>query len=167
MVKRCKDCSTTVDSGNLCETCYNEKMRQIPKLKKISSIEFTTDGKIIAPAGYTPTSADRVRAQELASPSNKGTKHDQGKPDLSILPIEALEAMAAAFTYGSRKYARNNFKKGLEVNRTLAAALRHIYAFLNKEDLDPESGESHLAHALAAVAMTVYNIKHNPNMDDR
>lgn len=162
MIKRCNECSTTIDAGNLCVTCYNLKLSAMPRLVPKPNAEVIQ----IAEKIMKEQNAVLKKLDDNAVPS-KGTKHDALKPDLSILPIEALEAMAAAFTYGSKKYARNNYKQGLEVNRTLAAALRHIFAFLNKEDRDTESGLSHLSHALAAVAMTVYNLKHNPKMDDR
>lgn len=146
MIKRCENCSCTIDSGILCDPCYKPNVMQIANevMKEIMEEQAPVLKKL-----------------------EQGTKYDQGKPDLTIVPVEAIESMARAFMYGAKKYSRGNFKKGLEVNRTLAAALRHIYAFSSGENLDPESGESHLSHALAALAMTVYNLKHNPQMDDR
>lgn len=167
MVKRCQSCSATIDSGIQCDEC----MKPPYKLGVIKGTSSHTSNGSVPSTNFYNISEDIKKA--LSNDLNnivkedKGLKYDSGKPDLTIVPIEAIEEMARAFMYGARKYARGNFKKGLEVNRTLAAALRHIYAFANKEDKDPESGESHLAHALAALAMTVYNLKHNPNMDDR
>lgn len=83
----------------------------------------------------------------------QGRKDDQDKPDLSLLPKEALEAMAYAFMHGGKKYGRYNYRKGMQWHRPLAAALRHIVAFTAGENKDPESGHSHLGHALAAIAM--------------
>ncbi len=88
-------------------------------------------------------------------PVPEGIKHDQDKPDLSLLPKEALEAMAFAFQYGEKKYGRHNFRAGMDWHRPLAAALRHITAFNDGEDLDSESGVSHLGHALAAISMLI------------
>ncbi len=82
-----------------------------------------------------------------------GTKYDSGKPDLSLLPTSSLEAMARALMYGEQKYNRNNFKAGFNSNRLIAACLRHVNAWNDGEDLDPESGVDHLGHALACLAM--------------
>lgn len=99
--------------------------------------------------------------------NDKAAKHDQGKPQLSLNPIEALEMMARAFEYGANKYSRNNFKKGHEWTRCIDAALRHIMAFAHGEDLDPDSQNNHISHALASLAMLSYHMKHYPELDDR
>lgn len=82
-----------------------------------------------------------------------GKKFDGGKPDLTLCPKAALEAMAEAFMYGEKKYGRNNYKQGLESHRLLAAAMRHLVDYKDVSTNDPESGRSHLGHALASIAM--------------
>ncbi len=61
--------------------------------------------------------------------------------------------MVQAFMHGERKYGRDNYKGGMESHRFIAAALRHIFAWQNGEDKDPESGYHHLGHALASLGM--------------
>lgn len=99
--------------------------------------------------------------------SSGGLKYDSGKPRLSLVPKEAYWGMAAALTYGAQKYAADNFKKGIEYRRVADAALRHLTAWLDGEELDPESGLSHLDHALASVAMLKYMAVNVPECDDR
>lgn len=82
-----------------------------------------------------------------------GTKHDTGKPDLSLVPLVAIEQIAKALMYGEKKYGRYNYLKGFDSNRLIAASLRHVTAWNSGEDNDPESGLSHLAHALAGLSM--------------
>ena len=82
-----------------------------------------------------------------------GTKHDSGKPDLSLVPRVALEEIAKALMHGEKKYGRYNYLKGFDSNRLIAATLRHVYAWNSGEDNDPESGLSHVAHALAGLSM--------------
>ena len=95
-------------------------------------------------------------------------KADNDKPDLTDIPMEAMWEMGRAFTYGQRKYSKNNFKNsGMLVSRQLAAAIRHIYQHLDGETNDKESGAMHLGHALASIAMAVYNLKNHPEMDNR
>lgn len=94
-------------------------------------------------------------------------KYDQGKAELSILPIEGLKYEAAALTYGKGKYGKGNFKLGMEHSRLIDAALRHIYAYAGGETLDKESNLHHLAHAKATLAMLIYMIENNVGKDDR
>lgn len=82
-----------------------------------------------------------------------GTKHDTGKPPLTLVPRAALEAIARVFAFGMKKYSRDNYKKGFEYTRLMDAAMRHIVQAVDGEDTDPESGESHVAHALCCLSM--------------
>lgn len=85
-----------------------------------------------------------------------GTKHDKGKPDLSLVPRPAMEAIARGLTYGAGKYGRYNYCGGFENTRLLAACLRHIYQYLDGQDRDAESTLSHLDHAIANLAMLLH-----------
>lgn len=93
-------------------------------------------------------------------------KKDSGKPQLSLIPREALEEMARGFEYGAKKYARYNFEKGFEWSRPLDAALRHLSAMAAGELIDSESGNTHLAHALCSLAMLAHSVKHYPENDN-
>lgn len=98
---------------------------------------------------------------------NTGNKLDNGKPKISLIPSEAIIEMAIAFTYGANKYASDGFKGGISYRRLLDAAFRHILAISNGEDVDSESGNSHVGHAMASLAMLTYMMKNKPNLDDR
>jgi hypothetical protein len=81
------------------------------------------------------------------------TKHDQGKPDLTMIPYAALEGIAEVMEFGKQKYGRDNWRLGFDDNnRVLAAALRHLFKFLDGQRIDDESGMSHLSHAIANLA---------------
>jgi hypothetical protein len=96
-----------------------------------------------------------------------GIKHDQGKPDFTFISYELMEAVAQVRAFGAKKYSRGQWKKGFKVTRSLAAVLRHIFAFLAGETNDPESGLSHLAHAICGLEHALYDMKHHPENDDR
>jgi hypothetical protein len=97
-----------------------------------------------------------------------GVKHDQEKPQLGLLPIEAIEAVGRVMTFGAKKYDADNWRKGFLYRRVLGAALRHIFAFIRGEDCDTESGESHLAHAACCVLFTLTFVLEGKNsLDDR
>lgn len=108
-----------------------------------------------------------IKAVEDHYKELSGTKHDQGKIPLSLLPKEGLEYEAKAFDYGVKKYGKGNFRGGMEWSRLIDASLRHLIAFNNKEDLDKESGLHHLAHLKANVAMLIYYVENKVGKDDR
>jgi len=109
-----------------------------------------------------------VPPQENATEASRARKDDQTKLDLSLVPIEAQEAVARAMMYGAQKYGRGNYRKSaMEWTRLASAALRHITAWLFVSTLDPESGNSHLDHALASLAMLAFQVKHHPEADNR
>lgn len=97
----------------------------------------------------------------------EGKKADSEKPTMAIIPQIAKEEMAKAFTYGAKKYGAYNWCNGIAVTRLLSAAERHISAFLKGEDVDSESGNLHLGHALASIAMALETAKFKPEFDDR
>ena len=97
----------------------------------------------------------------------QGLKFDQGKAPMSLLSREALEQTALVLEFGRKKYAAHNWRKGFEWSRPLSAAMRHILAFQDGEDKDPESGLSHLAHAAACIMFLLEFEKTHKELDDR
>lgn len=82
-------------------------------------------------------------------------KYDSGKPDLSLIPYAFLEQVTLALMYGEKKYARANYRKGFKSHRLVGACMRHLIKWFWIEELDDESGLSHLAHAAACLAMII------------
>lgn len=82
-----------------------------------------------------------------------GAKYDSGKPQLSLLPWDALEAVARVLEYGIRKYGvRDSWRTVPDGHRRYVdAALRHLAAVAQGEDTDSESGLPHLAHAACSA----------------
>jgi hypothetical protein len=82
----------------------------------------------------------------------EGKKYDGEKPRMYLLPPKTLLEVSKVLTFGAAKYDEHNWKKldNLQ-NRYTGAALRHIFAHMDGEDLDPETGLDHLAHALCCL----------------
>jgi hypothetical protein len=78
-------------------------------------------------------------------------KYDAGKPGLHLLPYPALEEIAKVLDYGATKYHPHNWAKGMSWTRLARAALGHTFRWLWGENLDSETGLSHLAHAGCCV----------------
>jgi hypothetical protein len=98
---------------------------------------------------------------------SQGKKNDTGKIPLDLIDRIALLEEGKVMAFGAKTYDRHNWRKGMAWSRLIAAALRHINAFNSGEDLDPESGISHLAHARCCLAFLLnYTVTH-PELDDR
>lgn len=80
-------------------------------------------------------------------PLKQGVKFDDGKPDWSLLPSDAVVDIIRVYEYGCKKYERNNWRKGLLFSRIFSAIMRHLWAWWGQEDKDKESGLKHLAQA--------------------
>lgn len=99
---------------------------------------------------------------------NEGTKYDYDKPRYDLLPVEALEQAVLVYTFGATKYSAHNWRKGITYSRLYSALQRHISAFWRGENLDPETGLSHLAHATFNVlALLQFQLEGRSNLDDR
>jgi len=97
----------------------------------------------------------RIGPGEIAP--ERGAKHDDGKPDYTLLPLAALEPVVRVLEHGERKYSRDNWQHVPEPQRRyLAAALRHLAAHQRGEALDPESGQPHLAHAACCLIFLLW-----------
>lgn len=113
---------------------------------------------------FEESKTDRVWAAEAP----KALTYDDGKEPLSRLPWAGIDSMSRVQAYGNSKYNDfENYRKGLEVSRNLSCAIRHIRDFMNGEDMDRESGESHLGHAMCRLAFVLQNIHDNVAIDDR
>lgn len=78
---------------------------------------------------------------------SQGIKHDHEKPRMDLLPYKPLAEIAKVLGFGAKKYSAHNWRAGFEWNRLSGAAMRHLHAWNEGEDIDPETGLSHLAHA--------------------
>ena len=96
-----------------------------------------------------------------------GMKHDDGKLRYDLIPPEIITALAAIFTYGAGKYAPRNCERGFSYGRLYAALWRHMIPFWEGRSIDPESGMSHLNHALFNVGMLLVQEKRRTGTDDR
>lgn len=78
-------------------------------------------------------------------------KDNKGKPRTELLPPEPLLGVARVLGFGAEKYKPNNWRLGLSWGQTIGSALRHIFAFMGGEDMDPESGEMHIDNAICQL----------------
>lgn len=97
-------------------------------------------------------------------------KKDSHKPPLALIPESALNAEAFAFKTGKEKsgYSLHSHRESVESYIRLAsAALRHIYAWIEHRSYDDQTGEHHLGHARANLAMLIDWEERGIGIDDR
>lgn len=99
--------------------------------------------------------------------NKEGVKNDSAKMRMDLISIRFLWYLGAVLTFGTDKYAARNWEKGVAWSRLYGACIRHMTAWWNGEELDPETGLSHLAHAgFCIMALSEYEETHK-ELDDR
>lgn len=91
--------------------------------------------------------------QEL-KPSNPKDAVGSDKLPLHLWPTTATALGCLAFLDGALKYGRANWREiGVRSSIYYDALNRHMNAWFEGEDTDPDSGIPHLAHALGCLAI--------------
>jgi Domain of unknown function (DUF5664) len=103
----------------------------------------------------------------LSVPPGTGIKHDKGKEPLHLLSRTWLLGVARVLGFGATKYAAHNWRGGIERSRLVAAAFRHLLAYNEGEDVDPETGLPHLDHASCCLMFARELHETRPDLDDR
>jgi len=94
-------------------------------------------------------------------------KNDLNKAPMHLLDRSAMQAMAHSLGHGQGKYGPDNWRHGIEYTRLISAAMRHMFAIADGEDLDQESGELHAAHAMCNMMFLIWMMRNRPDLDDR
>jgi hypothetical protein len=90
------------------------------------------------------------------------------KAPMELLPPCALIETAWVHGLGADKYGRNNWHENkVNASTYVSAIMRHLMAWQTGEDIDPESGRSHLAHIAAGCNILMDAQKRGQLIDDR
>jgi hypothetical protein len=95
---------------------------------------------------------------------------DEGKPRVDLLPVWSLVEAGRVMEYGTKKYGEHNWSKHAgrwAWTKLIGSALRHIFAWMRREDFDEESGLPHLAHAIVNLMMLLDLQSTKSGEDDR
>lgn len=86
-----------------------------------------------------------------------GRKDDWTKLRYDLIPFESLAPLVRVLMFGARKYGDHNWQKVPDARRRyFSAMMRHTIAWAMGEERDPESGESHMTHALCCGFFIVW-----------
>lgn len=95
-------------------------------------------------------------------------KLDAGKAPWHLLPFDALASVVAVLAFGAQKYSVRGWEAGIDFSRLFSAAMRHMTAWWYGEDTDPETGISHLAHAVCCLLFLLAFVQRRMStLDDR
>jgi len=90
------------------------------------------------------------------------------KAPMSVIPSPALHLLGLAMLEGSLKYGRHNFREaGIRYSVYYDALMRHMNAWWEGEDIDPDSGLPHVVKAMACCAILTDAIIAQNGNDDR
>ncbi len=99
--------------------------------------------------------------------SGSALRYNGGKLRWSLVDFDALEDMVKVLEFGAKKYADNNWKKGLKTTEIFESMMRHLTAYMRGEDIDPESGLPHTGHILCNAMFLSYMQRFRPDFDTR
>ena len=99
---------------------------------------------------HTAAQTGEVRVTDPNTGGQKGSKLAR----FDLIPPDALWQLAEHYGRGAQKYDDNNWRRGYAWGLSYAAMMRHAWAFWNGENIDAETGSSHLV-AVAWHAITL------------
>ena len=138
-----------------CSTCdpsgMGENLTNYVSMKFLDKIGDDPWEQIMANLSETPK-------QSVKSETPKqGVKYDDGKARWELIPFRAMRDVVDVLTYGSRKYADDNWKIVPDARkRYISAAFRHLTDWAGGEKKDSETGKSHLAHAICCLLFLLW-----------
>lgn len=148
-----------------------------PGMHPIQGVKWRLSGKCMTSPRYdlkqevkTPEpSAPPITPSSLGEkPTNPKDAIATNKLPLHLWPETASAYGAMGFLDGALKYGRTNWRHaGVRASIYYDAARRHLNAWFEGEDTDPQSGVPHLGHALACIAILVDAKEAGKLNDDR
>lgn len=89
-------------------------------------------------------------------------------PIFTVIPRRVIAELGIAMLEGARKYGRHNYRvAGVRASVYLDAADRHMSAFWEGQDIDPDSKLSHVTKAIASLTVLRDSMMHGNWVDDR
>ena len=89
--------------------------------------------------------------------SEKALRYNEGKPKWHLVHYNSIIPMIKVLEFGALKYAPENWKKPMDLKEILNSMQRHLAALMDGEDIDSESGISHMGHIQANAMFYNYH----------
>lgn len=110
-----------------------------------------------------------IHERKQMNVESTGAKRDnEGKLRWTLLDTTVFADVVRVLEYGAEKYGIDNWKKGFKWSTIINSTIRHLNAFwFKKEDNDPETNLSHMAHVACNVYFMLWHIANKKELDDR
>lgn len=90
------------------------------------------------------------------------------KVPMSVVPSEVMMEIGLGMLEGARKYGRHNYRvAGVRSSVYYDAAMRHLMAWWEGQDIDPDSGLSHITKAMTCLVVLRDAMINDMVTDDR
>lgn len=123
-------------------------------------------GMGIGMLGKTPKIESGPSVNE--KPSNPKDSIGFTKPPISVIPTRVIAEVGLGMLEGSCKYGRHNYREaGVRASIYYDAAQRHLNKWWEGEDIDPDSGLSHIVKAIASLFVLRDGMLEGNYNDDR
>ncbi len=83
------------------------------------------------------------------------SKKNEAKPELGLVYHSAMIAIAKVRRFGIDKHGNSEDWRTTKEWQHQDAMLRHLFAYIEGEELDPESGLPHLAHLMTTAMLEI------------
>jgi hypothetical protein len=110
---------------------------------------------------------DPTWTKETRTTSSTGGQKGVKQARYDLIPWDEIDQLAQLYGYGATKYEDRNWEKGYEFSKSYAALLRHLTAWWNGEDVDPEHQLSHMTSVIFHALALMYFLERHPQFDDR
>ena len=94
----------------------------------------------------------KARVPKQAIDDDQSAKADKGKLELSLVNPQLVKAVAEVRMYGTEKYGDSENWRKVEPKRYIDALYRHLLAYIEGNEVDEESGLSHLSHMACNIS---------------
>lgn len=133
----------------------------------------TGEGRLICMFDYRFTPVLETITRRL--PSQGATKDTNPKDAVGIrkVPMSTISApvlmeVGLGMMEGARKYGRHNYRvAGARASVYYDASLRHLFAWWEGQDIDPDSGLSHISKCIATLVVMRDAMINDQLVDDR
>lgn len=101
-------------------------------------------------------------------PSNPKQANGIRKVPYHVIPSPVIAELGLSMLEGALKYGSHNYRAiGVRTSTYYDAALRHLNAFWEGEDIDPDSGLPHIVKAMACLTVLRDSQMYGNVVDDR
>jgi len=104
----------------------------------------------------------------MHKPSNPKDIVGMRKAPMSTVSAPVMAEVGVAMLEGACKYGRHNYREiGVRASVYYDATLRHLFSWWEGEDIDPDSGMSHVTKAITSLVVLRDAMLQNMVTDDR